>query len=254
MSPRLILWLVGCGTAAAWVAPLAGSPAARSVRRGAQPVALAKKRKPKQEEGLYSDTVKLPYTSFSQRANAVAREPELQQFWKDERVYEELGANNPGDKFILHDGPPYANGDLHIGHALNKILKDVINKYQLLQGRKVKFVPGWDCHGLPIELKVLQSMSSTERQALTPVALRTKAASFAQETVAKQRESFKRWGVWGEWDEPYLTLQPEYEAAQLGVFGQMFLKGHIYRGRKPVRTADTFLLLYPLLRVARRYK
>ena len=96
------------------------------------------------------------------------------------------------------------------------------------------YVPGWDCHGLPIELKVLQGMKSKERQALTPVTLRERAAGFAVETMAKQRESFKRYGVWGEWDAPYLTLQPEYEAAQIDVFGQMALKGYIYRGLKPV--------------------
>jgi len=165
---------------------------------------------------------------------AVKREPELQAFWESERIYEQLRDSNPGDPFVLHDGPPYANGDLHIGHAMNKILKDMINRFQMLQGRKVCYVPGWDCHGLPIELKVLQSMKSKEREGLTPIALREKAAAFARETVAKQRDSFKRYGVWGEWEEPYLTLQPEYEAAQVGVFGQMVLNGHIYRGRKPV--------------------
>ena len=108
--------------------------------------------------------------------------------------------------------PPYANGDLHIGHALNKILKDFINKYQTLRGKKVHYVPGWDCHGLPIELKVLQSMKSKEREALTPIKLRKKAADFAVETMSKQRESFKRYGVWGDWEKPYMTLQPEYEA------------------------------------------
>eukprot|EP00962_Isochrysis_galbana_P009378 scaffold2619_cov123-Isochrysis_galbana.AAC.14 len=229
--------------AAAWVSPAgpaAASPAwlhppRAASRAGPPPLALAKKGKKAEEEvGLYSDTVLLPETSFSQRAMAATREPELQQFWKEERVYEQLASTNPGESFVLHDGPPYANGDLHIGHALNKILKDIINKYQLLQGRKACFVPGWDCHGLPIELKVLQSMSSTEREGLTPIELRKRAAAFALETVGKQRASFQRWGVWGEWEAPYLTLQPEYEAAQLGVFGQMFLKGHIYRGRKPV--------------------
>jgi len=191
--------------------------------------------KAKEEEaGPYRASVSLPQTSFSQRANAATRELELQAFWEEQQVYERLRDSNPGDPFVLHDGPPYANGELHIGHALNKILKDVINRYQMLQGRRVCYVPGWDCHGLPIELKVLQGMKSKERAQLTPVSLREKAAAFAQETVAKQRESFKRYGVWGEWDAPYLTLQPEYEAAQIGVFGKMALKGHIYRGRKPV--------------------
>ena len=186
------------------------------------------------DDSPYRPSVSLPDTAFSQRANAVKREPELQAFWESERIYEKLAAENPGEPFVLHDGPPYANGDLHIGHALNKILKDIINRYQLLRGRKVNYVPGWDCHGLPIELKVLQSMTSKEREALTPLTLREKAAAFAEETVGKQRTAFKRYGVWGDWEAPYLTLQPKYEAAQIEVFGKMFLNGHIYRGRKPV--------------------
>ncbi|MEA5617657.1 isoleucine--tRNA ligase [Cronbergia sp. UHCC 0137] len=186
------------------------------------------------EPGQYKDTVNLPKTNFDMRANAIKREPEIQQFWAENNIYSELSENNPGELFILHDGPPYANGSLHIGHALNKILKDIINRYQLLQGCKVRYVPGWDCHGLPIELKVLQNMKQAERQSLTPLQLRQKAQEFARKTVDEQRESFKRYGVWGDWDHPYLTLNPEYEAAQIGVFGEMFLKGYIYRGLKPV--------------------
>nr|B8HMX3.1 RecName: Full=Isoleucine--tRNA ligase; AltName: Full=Isoleucyl-tRNA synthetase; Short=IleRS [Cyanothece sp. PCC 7425] len=186
------------------------------------------------EPGSYKETVNLPQTAFDMRANAVKREPELQKFWAENQIYENLSQENPGDPFILHDGPPYANGDLHIGHALNKILKDIINKYWMLQGRKVRYVPGWDCHGLPIELKVLQGMKSEQRAALTPLSLRQAAKEFALQTVERQKQSFKRYGVWGEWDNPYLTLKPEYEAAQIGVFGQMVLKGYIYRGLKPV--------------------
>ena len=186
------------------------------------------------EAKSYKDTVNLPQTKFEMRANAVKREPELQQFWADEHIYDRLSENNPGDLFILHDGPPYANGQLHIGHALNKILKDFINRYQMLCGKKVRYVPGWDCHGLPIELKVLQDMKSADRLNLTPIELRRKAAAFAQQTVEQQRASFKTYGVWGDWEHPYLTLKPEYEAAQIGVFGQMVLKGYIYRGFKPV--------------------
>ncbi|MBP5975475.1 isoleucine--tRNA ligase [Brasilonema sp. CT11] len=186
------------------------------------------------ETGKYKDTVNLPKTKFDMRANAVKREPEIQKFWEENKIYERLSQNNPGDLFILHDGPPYANGSLHLGHALNKILKDIINRYQLLRGRKVRYVPGWDCHGLPIELKVLQNMKSAERQNLTPLQLRHKAKDFALSTVNEQRESFKRYGIWGDWEHPYLTLKPKYEAAQVGVFGQMVLKGYIYRGLKPV--------------------
>ena len=186
------------------------------------------------EAKSYKDSVNLPKTKFEMRANAVKREPELQQFWADEHIYDRLSQDNPGDLFILHDGPPYANGQLHIGHALNKILKDFINRYQMLRGKKVRYVPGWDCHGLPIELKVLQNMKSEERLNLTPIELRHKAAAFAQQAVEQQRDSFKTYGVWGDWEHPYLTFKPEYEAAQIGVFGEMVLKGYIYRGFKPV--------------------
>lgn len=182
----------------------------------------------------YKDTVNLPQTDFSMRANAVVREPEIQAFWEQEGIYAHQAEHNPGEVFVLHDGPPYANGSLHIGHALNKILKDSINRYQVLRGRKVRYVPGWDCHGLPIELKVLQQMSREERQSLTPIQLRKKAQLFALDAVAEQLADCKRWAVWGDFEHPYKTLDPEYEAAQLGVFGQMALNGYIYRGLKPV--------------------
>ncbi|MEA5418030.1 isoleucine--tRNA ligase [Spirulina sp. CCNP1310] len=186
------------------------------------------------EPKSYKDTVNLPQTDFNMRANAVAREPELQAFWRETQIYEQLAAENPGDRFVLHDGPPYANGTLHMGHALNKILKDIINKYKLLQGYKVRYVPGWDCHGLPIELKVIQTLSREERQSLSPLELRQKAKEFALGIIDNQREGFKRFGIWGDWENPYLTLNPEYEAAQIGVFGQMALNGYIYRGLKAV--------------------
>ncbi|NJL01002.1 MAG: isoleucine--tRNA ligase [Spirulinaceae cyanobacterium RM2_2_10] len=182
----------------------------------------------------YKDTVNLPKTDFSMRANSVQREPELQAFWDEQQIYQRLAVENPGDRFILHDGPPYANGSLHMGHALNKILKDIINKYKLLRGYKVRYVPGWDCHGLPIELKVLQAMPSKARQALTPIELRRQARDFALKVIDEQRQGFQRFGVWGNWEQPYMTLQPEYEAAQIAVFGRMALKGYIYRGLKAV--------------------
>ena len=182
----------------------------------------------------YKDTLNLLQTSFGMRANAVKREPELQSFWAEQGIDLKLGLNNPGPVFTLHDGPPYANGPLHMGHALNKVLKDVINKYQILRGRKVRYIPGWDCHGLPIELKVLQSMDQEQRQSLTPIKLRKKAAAYARKQVDSQMKGFQRWGIWADWQEPYLTLQKNYEAAQIRVFGDMVLKGHIYRGLKPV--------------------
>lgn len=188
----------------------------------------------KKPQNPFASTIILPETGFSQRANAVVREPEIQEFWKDYGLYNKLSESAPKERFILHDGPPYANGDLHCGHALNKILKDFINRKQALNGKQVHYIPGWDCHGLPIELKVLQNMKSKERQELTPVTLREKAASFAKETVVQQSASFQRYGIYGDFEHPYLTLQPEFEAAQIRVFGEMFKKGFIFRGRKPV--------------------
>eukprot|EP00522_Entomoneis_paludosa_P005428 CAMPEP_0172473536 /NCGR_PEP_ID=MMETSP1065-20121228/68904_1 /TAXON_ID=265537 /ORGANISM="Amphiprora paludosa, Strain CCMP125" /LENGTH=1071 /DNA_ID=CAMNT_0013231711 /DNA_START=96 /DNA_END=3311 /DNA_ORIENTATION=- len=193
-------------------------------------------RPPKAPKNAYAETILLPETSFSQRANAIQREPELQEYWKSTGLYDKLSQQNAENpRFVLHDGPPYANGDLHCGHALNKILKDFINRYQVLwQTKQVHYIPGWDCHGLPIELKVLQTMKSKERQALTPVTLREKAAAFAAATVETQSASFQRYGIMGDFDHPYMTLQPEFEAAQIRVFGEMFRRGYIFRGRKPV--------------------
>jgi isoleucyl-tRNA synthetase len=182
----------------------------------------------------YKETLNLLQTPFNMRANARQREPELQAFWAERGLYDRLSQGNPGAPFTLHDGPPYANGALHVGHALNKILKDIINKHALLGGRRARFVPGWDCHGLPIELKVLQGLSAEERQELTPITLRQRAHAYAHEQVELQKAGFRRWGIWADWDQPYLTLDKAYEAAQIGVFGQMVLKGHIYRGLKPV--------------------
>ena len=173
------------------------------------------------EADKYRDTVLLPSTSFPQRASAKTKEPELQKFWAETGVYEDLWRKASGEAFTLHDGPPYANGDLHIGHALNKVLKDFINRYKTLTGRKVRYVPGWDCHGLPIELKVLQAIGAENKKIkkktgttpppLTPVELRKRAAGFAKETVDAQRDSFRRYGVWADWDAPYLTLRPGQE-------------------------------------------
>ncbi|MDX2271751.1 MAG: isoleucine--tRNA ligase [Cyanobacteriota bacterium] len=182
----------------------------------------------------YKDTLNLPQTAFSMKADAARKEPAIQAFWQQEQIYQRLSQQNPRDPFILHDGPPYANGDIHMGHTLNKILKDIINKYQMLRGRKVTYVPGWDCHGLPIEMKVLQSMTPEQRAELTPLKLRYKAEEFAHKAIASQKAGFLRLGVWGDWQHPYMTLQPEYEAAQIAVFGAMALKGYIYRGLKPV--------------------
>ncbi len=183
---------------------------------------------------FYKDTLNLLQTPFAMRANARVREPELQAYWQELGLYERLSRDNPGPVFTLHDGPPYAKGALHVGHALNKILKDILNKHALLNGRRARFRPGWDCHGLPIELKVLQSLGSEERRSLTPIELRRRAHAYALEQVELQKVGFRRWGIWGDWERPYLTLDKAYEAAQIQVFGRMVLAGHIYRGLKPV--------------------
>ena len=186
------------------------------------------------EKPSYKATLNLLKTDFGMRANSTQREPEIQAFWKSKGIDNHLGLINKGPVFTLHDGPPYANGALHMGHALNKVLKDIINKFQILKGKKVRFVPGWDCHGLPIELKVLQSISQNDRKELTPIKLRKQAAAYAKKQVQIQKEGFCRWGIWADWENPYLTLQKEYEAAQIKVFGEMLMKGYIYRGLKPV--------------------
>ena len=186
------------------------------------------------QEFSYKETLNLLKTSFSMRANSIVREPEIQDFWYKNEISNKLGTSNNGEIFTLHDGPPYANGALHMGHALNKILKDIINKYKILRGYKVNYVPGWDCHGLPIELKVIQNLKSEERKHLDIKTLRDRAKEYALKQIDIQREGFKRWGVWGDWENPYLTLKKDYESAQIGVFGQMFLNGYIYRGLKPV--------------------
>ncbi len=185
-------------------------------------------------QSSYKESLNLLKTNFNMRANSTAREPELQEFWEEKKIDFALGLSNKGTQFTLHDGPPYANGSLHMGHALNKVLKDIINKFKILNGYKVCFVPGWDCHGLPIELKVLQTLKRKEREELTPLKLRKKAAAYANEQIAIQKKGFRRWGIWGDWSKPYLTLQKDYEAAQIKLFGDMVLKGYIYRGLKPV--------------------
>ncbi|CAI0431624.1 unnamed protein product [Linum tenue] len=196
-----------------------------SKRRSRGPVMAAKKASEgeKQEEGRYKHTVDLPKTTFGMRANSLVREPEIQKLWDENDVFRKVIDKNNGENFVLHDGPPYANGDLHMGHALNKILKDIINRYK---DRVEVYMVNMG--------KVLQSLDHDARKDLTPSKLRTKAAKFAKATVKTQMASFKRYGVWADWDNPYLTLDPQYEAAQIEVFGKMALQGYIYRGRKPV--------------------
>jgi isoleucyl-tRNA synthetase len=183
----------------------------------------------------YKDTLNLPRTDFPMKADLVAREPERLKQWEAARLYEKAQAQRAGaKKFVLHDGPPFANGDVHIGTALNKILKDILVKYKRLRGFSAPYVPGWDCHGLPIEFKVSQEMRKAGDTSADPVAIRKACEAYALKYIDIQRQQFKRLGVLGDWDNPYLTLKKEYEAAELRLFAEIVEQGFVYRGKKPV--------------------
>ncbi|MBE3581033.1 MAG: isoleucine--tRNA ligase [Thermoanaerobacteraceae bacterium] len=182
----------------------------------------------------YSKTLNLPRTDFPMRANLPQREPQILKFWEENRLYHAVQEANKGKpKFILHDGPPYANGDIHLGHTLNKILKDIIVKYRSMSGYDAPYVPGWDTHGLPIEQQVIKNLGFNRRE-VDVLEFRRRCKEYALKYVNIQREQFKRLGVRGDWEHPYLTLEPEYEAVEIGIFGEMAKKGYIYKGRKPV--------------------
>ncbi|WP_439651934.1 isoleucine--tRNA ligase [Pelosinus baikalensis] len=181
----------------------------------------------------YSKTLNLPQTEFPMRGNLPEREPEMLNYWKQQKIYEKRTTQVEKPKFILHDGPPYANGDIHIGHALNKILKDMILKYKSLRGFNTPYVPGWDTHGLPIEHAAIKILG-LNRHELKPLDLRRECKDYALKFVDTQRQDFKRLGIGADWDNPYVTLRPAYEAKQIEVFGEMAKKGHIYKGLKSV--------------------
>lgn len=183
----------------------------------------------------FKQSMNLPKTSFSMRAGLAQHEPERLSVWEQNNVYELLLKKNEGNKkFVLHDGPPYANGPIHLGHAMNKISKDIINRYWSMRGYQTPFVPGWDCHGQPIEHKV-ETMLGTEKFNALPVAkIRELCRKMAVEQVDTQRQGFKRLGVLGEWDNPYLTYVHDYDACDIEIFKALFDNGSVYRGRKPV--------------------
>eukprot|EP00123_Amoebidium_parasiticum_P016861 comp23613_c0_seq1/m.40171 comp23613_c0_seq1/g.40171 ORF comp23613_c0_seq1/g.40171 comp23613_c0_seq1/m.40171 type:complete len:1003 (-) comp23613_c0_seq1:513-3521(-) len=191
----------------------------------------AKKASSESSGPKYDHTINLPRTSFPMRASCSEREPQIQAERCVAGVYEWQKKNNTGSEFVLHDGPPFANGVPHVGHALNKVLKDMIVRYKVMRGHRVHYVPGWDCHGLPIEQKVLASVN---RKALTPSDIRRRAREFAMRAIDDQRKQFMRWGILGEWGNPYITMDPKYEANQLGVFYKMYKKGIVYQAFKPV--------------------
>ncbi len=182
----------------------------------------------------YKATLNLPKTSFPMRANLPNREPNILKKWYDMNLYQQIRElRKDADKYIMNDGPPYANGDIHIGHAVNKVLKDIVVKSQTLNGKNTAFIPGWDCHGLPIELNV-EKKKGKPHVNLTPKAFRQACREYAGKQVDRQRESFKRLGILADWDNPYLTMDFQYQADIMRAFGLIYQNGHIQQGVKPV--------------------
>src|SRR5213596_2194705 len=178
----------------------------------------------------YKETLNLPRTEFPMKANLATRETEMLKAWEETRLYQQIQKSREDrELFVLHDGPPFANGDVHMGTALNKILKDFVVKSQTMLGKRAPFVPGWDCHGLPIEYKVVK-----ESRELSPLEVRKKSEAFARKFIDIQREQFKRLGVFGDWENPYLTMDPKYEAEILRAFAVFVEKGLVYQSKKPV--------------------
>ncbi|HET7616081.1 MAG TPA: isoleucine--tRNA ligase, partial [Bacillales bacterium] len=181
----------------------------------------------------YKDTLLMPKTDFPMRGNLPNREPEMQERWENQQLYEkELQRTKDRPSFILHDGPPYANGDIHMGHAENKILKDMIVRFKSMSGYHAPYVPGWDTHGLPIEQQLTKK--GVDRKKLSVAEFRKMCADYALEQIDRQRNQFKRLGVRGNWENPYITLTKDYEAEQIKVFGEMAKKGYIYKDKKSI--------------------
>ncbi len=183
----------------------------------------------------YGTTLNLPKTDFPMRGGLPEKEPQMLKDWESKDLYKKrLERNKPkGKKFVLHDGPPYANGDIHLGTALNKILKDIVIRYYDMKGYYTPYIPGWDTHGLPTELKAIKE-KGLKRHEVDPVVFRQACEEIARKYLDLQRASFKRLGVMGDWDNPYITLEPQFEAKQIGVFGEMAKLGCIYKGMRPV--------------------
>ncbi|MBR4865515.1 MAG: class I tRNA ligase family protein, partial [Clostridia bacterium] len=182
----------------------------------------------------YNKTLNLPKTDFPMRAGLPQREPVALEAWKAKDIYGNLQKKNEGKpSYILHDGPPFSNGDIHMGHALNKILKDFIIRYKAMSGYYAPYVPGWDNHGMPIESAIIKK-NKLDRKKMSIPEFRNACTKFASDFVDRQRNQFIRLGVLGDWDHPYLAMNPEFEAEEVKVFGEMFKKGYIYKGLKPV--------------------
>ncbi len=220
----------------------------------------------------YSTTVNLPKTNFSMKANLSLKEPQIIKFWQENKVYQKIlqkNINNP--IFIIHDGPPYANGRIHIGHALNKILKDIVVKYKSMNGFYSPFIPGWDCHGLPIEYQLFKELKITKEQ-ISQVEFRKKAKDYAQKYVEIQKEEFVRLGVFADWEKPYLTMSPQYEKNIIATFSKLVEEGYIVKRKKPVfwcincetslaeaeveyedKTSDSIYVKFPVIQIAKNF-
>ncbi|MEK7773022.1 MAG: class I tRNA ligase family protein [Deltaproteobacteria bacterium] len=182
----------------------------------------------------YKDTLNLPRTEFQMKADLPKKEPETLKDWEAGGLYKKImDAGKGRPRYTLHDGPPYANGNIHIGHALNKILKDFVVKSRFMAGYSTDYVPGWDCHGLPIELQVEKELGR-KKQDLSKSEVRMRCRAYAGKFVDIQKEEFKRLGVFGEWENPYLTMSYGYQASILREFGRFAENGLVYRGKKPV--------------------
>ena len=191
------------------------------------------------EEDLrdYRETLNLPQTDFPMKAGLPKREPEILAYWEKIGLYDRLrDAAKDKEKFVLHDGPPYANGDIHIGHALNKILKDIIVRARQMTGKNAVYVPGWDCHGLPIEWKIEEQYRSKglNKDEVPATEFRAECRSFAEKWVATQSKQFQRLGIIGDWDKPYTTMAFDAEAVIVQEFQKFVMNGALYRGSKPV--------------------
>ncbi|MDR2530159.1 MAG: class I tRNA ligase family protein, partial [Oscillospiraceae bacterium] len=182
----------------------------------------------------YNATLNLPKTEFPMRAGLPKREPQMLERWSESNLYGKVVENGSGQpRFVLHDGPPFSNGAIHMGHALNKLIKDFVLRYKNMTGFQAPYTPGWDNHGLPVESAIIKQ-NKLDRKKMSVAEFRAACRDFAQKYVDLQREGFIRLGILADWDHPYLTMDKAFESREVRVFGQMFKRGFIYKGLKPV--------------------
>ena len=183
----------------------------------------------------YKDTINLPSTDLPMKAGLSAKEPKILDFWKTENIYNQIRIERKeAKKFILHDGPPYANGDIHLGHAVNKVLKDIVIKYQTLMGYDAPYVPGWDCHGLPIELSIEKKHGKNNALVKDKRKFLEACRKYAETQISNQKDDFIRLGVLGDWENSYKSMDAEFEADIVRALGRIFTNGHLQKGEKPV--------------------